>query len=471
MAKKSTTPARAATAEVRHPIKAATLLYSAPKFILRGPIYMMFVSMFAMLIYSTIATTDTLVQAPLTLQRQTVTIPAISGGLVESLDVSENSPVTVGQALAIVQEKIRAASTPEQEAIDRQKRDYLDRRDALIRDNDHRRRQMESEMTELETRLRTGKGSLEDRIGQLQNQLSTGQRTLANVQADVGTAESAAARLEPLCARRDIPVTQCESARQRVNDLRRAASNAQSDIDNIKLSLQTAKREQTQQGDQGSLERMRADLTKAKVDYDTQLKQLDDRIADLDRRRAESQTLVPGVRYDEDRAHYTSIVDGVVTTVHVSRGQLVNPGSPLVTIVRNSAPLEARVLIQNKDIGLLKIGQDVKIKYFAYPFQEYGIQLGSISDISVRPSTTPGESNLFVINVALASETIRRQPVQPGDPVKTLEIGLTGIAEIKTGDKRFIELLFTPASKFFKAESDSGSAAPADTGGAPAKPQ
>jgi len=115
MAKKTTPPARtAAFTEVRHPIKAATLLYSAPKFILRGPIYLMFISMAAMLIYSTIATTDTLVTAPLTLQRQTVTIPAISGGLVESLDVSENSPVTVGQAIATVQEKIRAASTPEQ---------------------------------------------------------------------------------------------------------------------------------------------------------------------------------------------------------------------------------------------------------------------------------------------------------------------------------------------------------------------
>lgn len=467
MAKKTTPPAKSASAfaEVRHPVKAATLLYSAPKFILRGPIYLMFVTMVAMLIYSVIATTDTLVSAPLTLQRRTVTIPAISGGLLESLDVSENSPVSVGQAIATVQEKIRAASTPEQEAIDRQLRDYDERKQNLRRDYDHNHRQLESQIAELENRLRTGKGSLEDRIGQLRNQQATAQRTLSNIQVDIGTAESNAGRLEPLCARRDIPITQCESARQRVSDLRRAASNAQADIDNIKLSLQTAQREQAQQGDQSTLERMRADLVKIQADYDEQVRQVDERIKDLNRRRVEAQTLVPGVRYDEDKAHYSSTVDGIVTTVHVSRGQLVNPGSPLVTIVRNSAPLEARVLIQNKDIGLLKIGQDVKIKYFAYPYQEYGIQRGSISDISVRPSTAAGEANLFVVNVALASETIQRQPVQPGDPVKTLEIGLTGLAEIKTGDKRFIELLFAPASKFFKAESDDAAAPAAAEGG------
>jgi multidrug resistance efflux pump len=443
MAKKTTPPARTVAVAVRHPIKAATLLYSAPKFVLRGPIYLMFITMFCMLFYSFVATTDTLVVAPLTLQRQTVTVQAISGGLVDSLDVSENSAVTVGQAIATVQEKIRAASTPEQEAIDRQIKDYEDRLTNANRDYDYRRHQLESSRDELQGRLTTGKGSLSDRIDQLNIQLNTAQRNHDNIMSDL-------ARFRQLCANRDVPSSKCD-------DLQRAASNAQADIENIRLSLTSANRERNQQSDQSTLERMKQDIDKARDDHDNEVKQINERIADLQDRRRQAQTLVPGVRYgqpgpDQDHAHYSSIVDGIVTTVHVQRGQLVNPGSPLVTIVRNSAPLEARVLVQNKDIGLLKIGQSVKIKYFAYPFQEYGIQKGSISDISVRPSNAAGEANLFVVNVALESETVHRQPVQPGDSGKSLEIGLTGTAEIKTGDKRFIELLFTPASKFFQAE-------------------
>ncbi len=439
MAKKTPSSARiAASIEVRHPIKAATLLYSAPKFILRGPIYLMFITIFCMLFYSFVATTDTLVVAPLTLQRQTVTVEAIGGGLVESLDVSENSPVAVGQALAVVQEKIRAASTPEQEALDRQLKDYEDRLTTANRDYDYRRHQLESSRDELQGRLITGKGSLADHIDQLTIQLNTAQRNHDNIAADL-------ARYRPLCANRDIPSSKCD-------DLQRAASNAQADIENIRLSLKSAERDKAQQGDQSTLDRMNRDIDKARADYDIEVKQINERIADLQNRRRQAQTLVPGVNYKNDEAHYSSIVDGIVTTVHVQRGQLVDPGAPLFTIVRNSAPLEARVLVQNKDIGLLKIGQEVKIKYFAYPFQEYGIQRGSISEISVRPSTASGEANLFVVSVALASETVQRQPVRQGDPVKTLEIGLTGTAEIKTGDKRFIELLFTPASKFFEAE-------------------
>ncbi|CAK0750360.1 hypothetical protein WCLP8_2100001 [uncultured Gammaproteobacteria bacterium] len=143
---------------------------------------------------------------------------------------------------------------------------------------------------------------------------------------------------------------------------------------------------------------------------------------------------------------------------------MISPGQPIVTIVKNNAPLVARLLAQNRDIGQLKRRQNVQIKYDAYPYQEYGISTGQISDISVRPN----EQNLYVVKVALDSETIRRQPQSPENPPKPLEIGLSGVAEIKVGDRRFIELLFAPASKFFK--QDELEAAPAATAGGTGQP-
>ena len=476
MTKKATHPAKPAASEVRHPIKAATLLYSAPKFILRGPIYMMFVSMFAMLTYSTIATTDTLVSAPLTLQRETVTVQAIGGGLVESLDVKENEPVIVGQALATVQEKIRAASTPEQEAINRQIREDEDRLNKLRSDFRYQREQKEKEIDDLKRRQGTDVDSLHKRIEQLKIQQQTAEQRLKATREDQATAEASLARLRPLCAARDIPATQCESASQRVTDLRRAAGNVEADIANARLSLESAANDLKKLTDPAVLERMASDLEQMIKNNADEEKRIQDHIDSSNKKLRQAQTLVQGVHYgesdaDRDKAYYTVPDtlrgDGVVTTVHVQKGQLVNPGSPLFTIVKNNAPLIARVLVQNKDIGLLKIGQDVKIKYFAYPFQEYGIQSGSIEKISVRPSSAPGESSLFEAIVALASERVWHQPQRPGDPGKSLEIGLTAMAEIKTGDKRFIELLFTPASKFFKAESGGeGSAAPAESSSA-----
>ncbi len=468
-------PRRAAASQagttpvVRHPIKAASLLYSAPPFVLRGPIYMMFVTMVSMLIYSIIATTDTLVQSPLKLQRQSVTVQAVGGGLVEAVDVGENSVVTAGAPLATIQERIRAAATPEQEALNEQIRDYQQRLETLRRDYNFRSDQLRSQITEIETRLATGKDQQRNRIAQLEIQLSSAERRRSNLESDISSAQSNVNRLRPLCDRRDIPRSQCDRAESRLRDLRRAFSNAVSDIENIRLSLDTARRQLEQEADRNTLARLENELTKAGEDFTEQREQIDTRIAELQARRLEAQTLVPGVRpgrteEDRDKVYYYSTVDGVVTSVLIQRSQLVDPGAPIVTIVRNAAPLEARVLVQNRDIGQLKIGQDVQLKYFAYPYQEYGIQTGTIADISTRPSTRAGEQSLYVVKVALESETIRG----PTGVDKPLEIGLEGIAEIKTGERRFIEVLFSPAAKFFRAEDsgdDPGDAGPDATTG------
>src|SRR3954465_9171656 len=112
--------AKNAAHATRHPLKAATLLYSSPNAFFRGAIYFLFVTLIGMLIYSGYATKDTVVEAPLKLQRQAMVVQAIGGGLIETGDVGENSPAFVGDALATIQEKIRAATTPEQEALQRQ---------------------------------------------------------------------------------------------------------------------------------------------------------------------------------------------------------------------------------------------------------------------------------------------------------------------------------------------------------------
>lgn len=458
MAKTKTAPVKSTAAQVRHPIKAAALLYSAPGWVLRGPIYVMFISLISMFIYACIATTDTLVTAPLKLQRQTVTVQAIGGGLVESIDVSENSVVQgpgIGREatrIATIQEKIRAAATPEQEALQRQIDDLTTKRDNAKRDNDYKKAQLGSQIAELEKKQGTGKASIVNSIGQLTNQLSANERTIDDIDRDIGDAKKKRDQMQPLCDRHDVPVTQCDQLRANVSNLERTKSNAITTRDNTALSLKTAQGELAQLNDPNTMNRLQADLKKLEADYLSTSQQFDKQFADLQHRLNEAGTLVSGVTYSGDRAVYRATVDeGVVTTVSVQRGQLIDAGKPIATIVKTNAPLMGRVLVQNKDIGHLAIGQKVQIKYFAYPFQEYGIQEGTIDNISPRPSSQPGEESLYVVDVTLASEKIRRQG---SSFQKNLEIGLQGMAEIKTGEQHFIEILFAPARKFFNAESD-----------------
>lgn len=449
MARKRSQPdktEKSAGNQVRHPIKAANLLYSAPGIVLRGPIYVMFLTMISLLIYSFVAKQDELVAAPLALQRQVVSVQAIGGGLVESLQVQENSVVNAGDMLAVIQEKIRAAATPEQEAILDEIRNLQERQEAMLKDYDHQIRQLELDLQNLAERRRTDRDALDDRIRQIEIQVETARRNKAGIEQDLAVARQDLRRMETLFRNRDITQPQFQAAQDRVSDLQRAVSNAEAEVQRLMLSLDTARRERAQLDEEYSEERLLNDIENLKRDRERDLRLSQERITALQGRLQAAQTLVPGVRYDQDKAFYTSLVDGIVTTVHVQRGAIINPGAPIVSIVRNTAPLEARVLVQNKDIGKLKVGQTVQIKYFAYPYQEYGIQQGWISQISTKPN----EQSFYVVNVALERETIRGR----SGPDKNLEIGLEGIAEIKTGEKRFIELVFAPASRFFQGAAE-----------------
>jgi hypothetical protein len=56
-----------------------------------------------------------------------------------------------------------------------------------------------------------------------------------------------------------------------------------------------------------------------------------------------------------------------------------------------------------------------------------------------------------VVKVALDKETISQVHSKREQP---LEIGLEGIGEIKVGEKRWIEILFKPVSRFFTQEEE-----------------
>ncbi|UEM23515.1 HlyD family secretion protein [Skermanella mucosa] len=432
----------------RHPLKAATLLFSSPNPLFRAPVYVLFFTLLSMLIYSFFASKDTMVEAPLMLQRQAMVIQAVGGGLVEAVEAGENSTVFAGDPLATIQEKIRAATTPEQEAMQRQIADLQQQEREAAKEYDFRLGQLELDRLNLERRRATEQGAIDNRIRQIEIQLQITQRNRQGIDEDLANARQDLGVRQQLYAMRDIPQVELQRAQTRVSDLQRAQVNAESDIQNVRLALETARGERAQMAQTFSQSRLDNEIENLKSARQRDQALIRDRIDELTNRLLESRTLVPGVRYDGEKALYSSVVDGVVTAVHVQRGTIINPGMPMFTMVRNTAPLEAHVLIKNRDIGRIRRGQRVQIKYFAYPGEDYGVQNGIVADIAAKPDSQPGGQSMYQVKVALERETVTGL----NGVTKPLEIGLEGTAEIKTGEKRLIEILFAPASRFFQKE-------------------
>jgi multidrug resistance efflux pump len=435
---------------VRHPIKAAKLLYTTPSYILSAPIYLIFVILAVGIIYAFWAKQDVLVMAPLVLEKDSFTLQATGPGQVTAVAIQENSFVQAGDPLAVIQEQIRPFDNAQRQALESQRTELAKERDKVLSEYEHKLTQLNYDLKDLTNNRGTRITALENQVNNLSKQLAIAHNSKKVAEDSLMISQQQYERIRRLFANRDVTVSERDRALEKLNAAQQAVFDANERIGQTENDLNTAKVELSEFKDLRQQEKIEKEISQTETQRNRDLKRLDEQIQGLTS-RLDIATYQEGTVYEGSEARYTSLFDGVITKVHVAPGQMISAGAPLVTIVRDSTVLEGHAFVENKDIGNLKRGQEVKIKYFAYPYQEYGIATGLISSIATTPGGPQGKESMYLINVVLRDDSIRRR----GGKAKPLEIGLEGIAEIKTGEKRFIEILFTPISKFFTPAEES----------------
>ena len=148
-------------------------------------------------------------------------------------------------------------------------------------------------------------------------------------------------------------------------------------------------------------------------------------------------------RYRE-LAELTSPVDAVVLEMgRYSVGSVVKEGDAIMTLVPLNTPLEAEVSIETADIGYVHIGDPVRLKLDAFPFQRHGTFEGRLRVVSedAYVSNINGDSKVptFRARVELTNTTL-------SDIAKDTRFlpGMTLTAEIVVGDRRVITFLAYP---------------------------
>lgn len=116
---------------------------------------------------------------------------------------------------------------------------------------------------------------------------------------------------------------------------------------------------------------------------------------------------------------------GVVTNVAVNRGQSVAADTPLVTVLPKGSGMHVELLVPTRAIGFLKPGQEVVLRYEAFPYERFGQYHGVITEIG-RNVWTSGErvgplqarEPVYRVDVALESQTVsalgQEMPLRPG---------------------------------------------------------
>lgn len=136
-----------------------------------------------------------------------------------------------------------------------------------------------------------------------------------------------------------------------------------------------------------------AEETSKLIRYDIQqshdLNDLDKEILDVDQRIIESESRRSNVILAPE--------DGILTAVRISKGQHVQAGQKLVTLLPTGRKLEALLYVNSSSIGFIKEGEPVLLRYDAYPYQRFGLYRGHISEITRAPITitNPDDATIF----------------------------------------------------------------------------
>jgi membrane fusion protein len=101
-------------------------------------------------------------------------------------------------------------------------------------------------------------------------------------------------------------------------------------------------------------------------------------------------------------------VSGVVTNIAVNLGQSVAADAPLATVLPKGSGLHVELLVPTRAIGFVKTGQDVMLRYDAFPYERFGQYHGKIVDIG-RNVWSPGD---------------RVGPLSAKEPVYRVDVGL-----------------------------------------------
>ena len=125
----------------------------------------------------------------------------------------------------------------------------------------------------------------------------------------------------------------------------------------------------------------------------------------------------------------TAPIDGRVTALQARVGQAVGPDRPVMVLLGGDARLAAELYAPSRAIGFARVGQEVRLMYDAFPYQQFGSFRGTITAIS-RTALAPDEIEAPVklaepayrIRVRLDAQAVEAfggvYPVQPGMTLK-----------------------------------------------------
>ncbi len=324
-----------------------------------------------------------------------IKVYATQSGIVSKNFIVEGQQVSQGDTLFVLSSERHTSTQGDvQAAISEQ----VERRQQSLRDERDKTQQMQVEE----------RTALQNKIAGLRTELEKLDSEIEGQRSRVNLAEETVARYEGLLKQDYVSHEQAQQKQEELLDQRARQQGLERDRIGVVREL----------NDQ------QAELVNLGLKQQNQLAQIERSIVSIDQELTESEA--------KRRLVITAPEAGTVTAIAAEVGQNVDVSRPLVSIVPESATMQAQLYAPSKAVGFVKPGDQVLLRYQAYPYQKFGHSKGVVATVSrtAMPSSeltsigNVGGNNasanepLYRITVNLASQTVnaygKPQPLQAG---------------------------------------------------------
>ncbi len=291
-----------------------------------------------------------------------------------------------------------------------------------------------------------------------QTALNSAQASLARAQKEIERyhqawkqgviAEVRVVEQEDLIAERQKALDQAESELQQAklrlaeqqNSYAKVIRQAKSDIEQAQLQLQEQQKSDRTLTHTGKLAVLRSR---------EQLKNTESEIATLTAEIAQNESKITSTQYQLKQRVLKAPVKGTVFDLSIQKpGEVVQPGEVIAEIAPEDSSLVVRAQMATAESGSLTQGMLVKLKFDAYPFQDYGIVTGELTAISPTSKLTDTEQGQ-VANYNLEIE-LNSDCLPSANKCIALRPGDTATAEVIVRQRRVIDFILDPFKKLQK---------------------
>jgi hemolysin D len=420
-------------------------------------------------------------------QGATQKLDSLSGGSVKSVKVKEGDAVTAGQVLVelesdILQTELQQAQT-KLEGL-RYKRSQLELlKNQLTISIGVLEQQNKSQELEKVAQVNQAQQNLDAKqstynlqklekqalVHQVQQQIYTTANDQKSAKARLSIDSRQVARFSQLIKDGAVSATQVDQLKKEAQESQRVYEKTQSDIKQAEFRLT-----EEQNRYQATISQLESDIQQAKLRLQEtqssaqslvqagklavmksheQIKDLQTQIAAVRSEITQTQSQITSIKLQLQQRVVRAPINGVIFELPITKpGAVVQPGQRIAQIAPKNTSLVLKAQIPSQDSGFLKLGMPVKIKFDAYPFQEYGIIQGKVTWISPdsKISQTPqGSIGTYDLEV-----TLEQQYVQNGKKRISLTAGQTANAEVIIRQRRIIDFVLDPFKKLQKGGMD-----------------